>query len=120
MEFVEKLSGEFEKAAKSVVKETNKVIKTTKLSLSITDLEGKLDDIYKEIGKKFYEYNERGKDEMPDFSEQFEKARALKKEIEEVRETLLNVRNRAKCEACGSEIGKTDIFCKKCGEKIAD
>ena len=120
MEFVEKLSGEFERAAKSVVKETNKVIKSTKLSLSITDLESRLDDIYKEIGKMFYEYNECGKGEMPDFSEQFEKAYSLKTEIEEARESLLNIRNKAKCSCCGSEIGKTDVFCKKCGEKITD
>ena len=120
MEFVEKISGEFEKAAKSVVKETNKVIKSTKLSLNITDLEGRLDDIYKEIGKAFFEYNECGKDEMPDLSEQFEKASSLKKEIEDAKAALRDIRNRTRCTSCGSEIGKTDIFCKKCGERITD
>ncbi len=83
-----------------------------KLQYEIRTREGYLNELYQEIGKKYYE--EHKDDEDADFAE----VDGLLAELKEMREELMERKGAEKCPKCGNYVPKDADYCSKCGEQL--
>lgn len=106
------------KITKNVIDKTNNVINQTKINFAISEAEGKVNDIYKEIGKAVYEkYKDTG-EIFNGMEEKCGKLDAILEEIQELKEHLSELKETVKCNSCGSYNHVDDLFCSKCGESL--
>ena len=118
MDFIEKVSSNFLKLKKTVVKGTNMVVEASKLTISLSEKKSTLKDLYEEIGRKVYH---SGNEEIVDqlvVSNEISEITRLNAEIENIEAQLAEIKNKQKCPNCGSNIGNNDAYCKICGYKI--
>ena len=117
MEFFEKLGKKASETYKTAAEKTNKLATETKLKMKMNDNKSKINDLYKEIGKKVYEkYSLDGNlDIKSDIEEELNKIQALADEIKEFERQILDLSNIKTCENCGSKIDKSSKFCPSCG-----
>ena len=119
MEFFDKLGKKATEAYKMTADKTGKIAKEAKLKLKIGELKSKINDIYKEIGKKVYEKHIREEeiDIQKDLEEQCTKIDVLSDEIDSMLQECLTLRDKKQCPNCNYQIDKEDKFCPKCGQK---
>ena len=117
MEFFEKIGKKASETYKSAAEKTNKIANETKLKFKINDNKSKINDLYKEIGKKAYEkYVLNGnlviKDEV---AEELENIQRLADEIKEYEKQILELSNIKLCVKCSSQMDLHAKFCPSCG-----
>ena len=117
MDFTEKISSNFLKLKKTVIKGTNKVVEASKLTLNLSEKKSTLKEIYEEIGRKVYNLGNEEIVEQLVVSSEISEITRLKEEIENLEEQLAKIKNKQKCPNCGSNIGSSDAYCKVCGSK---
>ena len=117
MEFFEKLGKKASETFNSAAEKTNKIANDTKLKLKINDCKGKIDDIYKEIGKKVYEkYVLDGNFDIKDqLEEDLAKISEIAGQIEEFEKQRLELCDMKQCINCKNKIEKNAKFCPECG-----
>ena len=76
-----------------------------------------LADVYTEIGRAYCAAHPGGT--ANEFPALCEKAAALEKEIAALNDTVLHIRGRVRCPACGEEAPGSAAFCPACGAKLA-
>ena len=117
-DLTKKTSETTSKIAKKTSETTSKLAKETKLKISISEDKGRINDLYKEIGKKTYEDHLRNRTEknmsIEDLCKQIDE---ISKEIEKAKKEILILNNRKNCSHCSAEIDKNAVFCPKCGKK---
>lgn len=118
MDIVNRFGEEVNKVAKCVVKGTNNLVESTKLSLSLSELEDKLKLAYEDIGKKVYLYKTSCIDLDTSFEEEIMEINNLHAQIKELKDKLLDIKNKQKCSCCGCEIHANDKFCRNCGNRV--
>ena len=118
MDFIEKVSSNFSKLKKTVVKGTNKVVEASKLTISLSEKKSALKEIYEEIGKKVYHSGNEEIIEQLIISSEISEISRIKDEIEYIESQLAEIKNKQKCPNCGSNIGNNDAYCKICGYKL--
>ncbi len=118
MDFVQKVSSNFLKLKKTVVKGTNKVVEASKLTISLSEKKSTLKEIYEEIGKKVYHSGNEEIIEQLVVSSEISDIIRLNNEIEDIENQLAQIKNKQKCPNCGANIGGNDAYCKVCGNKI--
>ncbi len=107
------------KITKTVIDKTNSVVSQTKLKYAISETSGKIDDIYKEMGKAVYERYLSDDETCCDaMREKCEKIDALNEEIEELKMQLAEIKETVKCPKCGAYNNTGSAYCSKCGEKL--
>ena len=116
-DYASKATKETSKVAKHLWGKTNDLVDKTKLSVSISDIEGKIDDIYKEIGEDVYNSYESGNEYSDTINECCEKISALEDEISELRTALAKFKSGVQCE-CGQYNEKGASYCSKCGAEL--
>lgn len=91
---------------------------TIKIKNSINANNARINDVYKEIGEKFYAAHKT--DEQLEFMyvELFEKIKGFEKENEELNNQLNEVKKIVKCPNCGKENDKEAAFCFSCGSQL--
>lgn len=94
---------EFGQAAKDLTEKA-------KLQYEIKTRESYLNDLYKELGKKYY--TEHKDDEGESFSE----IGSLLDELAALRQELNDQRGTKYCPRCGAQVAKDADYCEKCGE----
>lgn len=112
MDFFEKLSDTAFALGKEVSDKARDVGSFAKLQYEIRTREGYLNELYADLGKKYYE--EHKDDENADFTE----IDGLLKELEEMREKLMERKGTDKCPKCGNYVPKDADYCSKCGEQL--
>ena len=114
--------GFFNDFGKKTTEATSKLTKEAKLKLKINDNKSKINDLYKEIGKKVYEYRVREEafNIREVLSEECDKIDTLANEIEEARLEILKLNNKRQCPKCSTELDKNAAFCSKCGERLEE
>lgn len=106
------------KITKTVIDKTNNVVNQTKIKFAISEIRGKIKDIYTEIGKTVYEnYIETG-DAAENITEKCVKIDALNEEMTELKERLAELKETVRCPVCDSYNHTDDVYCSKCGEKL--
>jgi len=103
--------------ADRAVKKTGEVTNLVKLKVSMKSAEGKLSEVYEEIGRLFYTAERSGEDCTSDIAAYIMKADKLKADIAAYTKQLAKLRNVRICESCGHEIDESVNFCPVCGAK---
>lgn len=117
MEYINKIGEEARKAFRFVKNETGKFVESAKLTYTASDIESQLNKIYTQIGKNFYDIC-IAEDSIPeDFSAEFEKIAELKKQLENAKDKISEIKNTKKCTACSASLNEGDTYCRKCGAK---
>ena len=122
MEFFDKLSKKASEAYKITADKTGKIAKETKLKLKLSELRGKIDDIYEEIGKKVYESHLlEEEDKKTAIKEELEelciKIDVLSDEVEDLLQQCLELKDKKQCKNCYVEMEKEYKYCPNCGAK---
>lgn len=112
MDFFERISDTAFAIGKEVSDKARDFGEQAKLQYEIRTREGYLDELYQELGKKYYA--EHKDDEGADFSE----IDGLLKELDEMREELMQRKGAEKCPKCGSFIEADADYCSKCGTQL--
>lgn len=106
------------KITKTVIEKTNNVVNQTKLNFAIGETQGKIKDIYTEIGKAIYDkYTGTGEIEEA-LAEKMGKIDALNEELMELKENLAELKETVKCPECNAYNHHDDAYCSKCGAKL--
>ena len=119
MDFFDKLGKKATEAYKVTADKTGKIAKETKLKFKMSELKSKIEDVYEEIGKKVYEKHVE-KEEISisnDLAEQCNKIDEMSKEIENLLQECLELKDKKQCQKCFAEIEKNMKFCPECGAK---
>lgn len=103
------------KITKTITKTSSDVIKTTKLNISLSAEEEKLNKIYLDIGKKVHEIYSFGGSLGKFFDEQYAAIVKQEKIIDKIKSEI-NLKSGAKtCPNCGNAIALGSSFCSHCG-----
>ncbi len=95
------------------VKETSEVVR---LRQKKSSNESKLQDVYAEIGRLYYEsHSEEVPEEMLPY---FEKVTELQADMEEEQAEIDSIRKTKTCPVCGASMEEDCVFCSRCGAKI--
>lgn len=119
-EHASKAKDEAAKLTRQVVDKTNNLITQTKLNFAVSETEGKIKEIYTQMGKKVYEKHLNGDDVYEELEESCMKIDDLMAEAADLREKLAEVKDSVKCSECGEYNKKTSIYCSKCGSVLRD
>lgn len=117
MEFFDKLTKKATETYKGAAEKTSKLAKETKLKMKISDNKSKIDELYKEIGKKVYQKHV-SKDEnciKDQIAEELLKIDNLSSEIDSYHDQILELSNEKVCVNCKEPMDKSAKFCPKCG-----
>ena len=112
------VKGEAEKFTKDAVDKTKRVIDRTKYNYTISELDGRIDNILQGLGKILYDEYKSGEEFDSDIMEKCRNIDEIKKEIAEIKEKIALTKNGAICNECGEIIDEDAAFCKKCGNKV--
>ena len=117
MDFFEKLSKKASETYKSAAEKTNKIAAETKLKIKMNDNKSKINEIYKEIGKKVYEkYALDGTlDIKSDIENELGRIKELADEIVGFEKQMLDLSDMKTCVQCGNKMEKGAKFCPECG-----
>jgi len=117
-EYAVRAKDEGAKIGKQVYQKTNTVIGKAKISFAINETEGKIKDVYAEIGKCVYERYINGA-EVCDFAKEYcNRIDALMKEKEELKENLSELGDNIRCSECGKGNSAEAMYCASCGAKL--
>ena len=119
MDFFDKLGKKATEAYKVTADKTGKIAKETKLKFKMNELKSKIEDVYEEIGKKVYEKHVENEEISisNDLAEQCNKIDEMSKEIENLLQECLELKDKKQCQKCFAEIEKNMKFCPECGAK---
>lgn len=106
------------KLTKTVIDKTNNVVHQTKLKFAISEVKGKVNDIYTEMGKAVYDEYEKTGEITEQLAEKCGKIDALMEEMTELKERLAELKETVRCAECGSYNHMDDVYCSKCGKKL--
>ncbi len=112
-------AGQAGKAAGAATRKAGDVAMLTKLNLQIFDLNTDIDAVYREIGRLVYLTHageEIDDNELNDKLAQIDEKLA---KVAELKEVVSSSRATAVCPVCGKECGRDDVFCSRCGHKLA-
>lgn len=89
---------------------------TIKLNGLIRDEEEKINNLYTEIGKIYYEKHNESFE--PDFEQLIANIKESKENIEIFAKQIIEIKNAPRCPKCNSKLLKDASFCSTCGFKI--
>jgi len=103
---------------KSVTKTSGDLLKTTKLSMSLSSEEANLKNLYMDIGKKVHEIYQYGGSLGKFFDEKYLEIEASERKIADIREQISVIKGTRICTKCGKTVDRSAEFCQKCGVRV--
>ncbi|MCY6370033.1 zinc-ribbon domain-containing protein [Clostridium ganghwense] len=98
-----------------IAKKSEELVEISKLTVSISSEESKLKDIYAEIGKQICEKYEHGIYIDPDLVENCNDIVKLKTNVKNMKDRIIQLKNKKFCPKCGEALESETVFCPKCG-----
>lgn len=119
MDFFDKLGKKVSETYNVASEKTSKLAKEAKLKVSISEAQEKIEREYIKIGKNIYEkyLNHRDDDVALTFIEEFKTIDKLKESVRNSEKEILDLKDKKKCNKCGSEFEAKFEFCPNCGAK---
>lgn len=117
MSVLDNLTRKVSDTAKAAAKKSGNVVEVTRLNIGIGTEEEKVRKIYAEIGKLLYEDYTKGRVIDGVLLEYCEKIDAINRNICEMRQKILEMKNVKICPGCETELDIEMTFCYKCGKK---
>lgn len=118
MAFFENIGKKVGEAAQAAAKKSSELVEVTKLNMSISSEEEKMQKLYIKVGKKLYEEYSLNSELYPEFKEDCEAIMNHELAIQNLKEKMLEVKNVKICQGCGVEVERSIMFCPKCGNKF--
>ncbi|MCL2708046.1 MAG: hypothetical protein FWF03_02900 [Defluviitaleaceae bacterium] len=103
---------------RGAAKTSGDLLKTAKLSLSLSNEQKALDAIYLAIGKKVHEIYMYGGTLGKFFDEQYGEIVTCEQKIKELQEKIGAVKGTRACPKCGKSAEREAEFCPKCGLRM--
>ncbi len=117
-DLTQKFTEKVKKIGKDTAEEVQKLNKIRQLNGKVSDAKKQIENIYSEIGKKFYELH---KDYIPEgFEELIQTINERQNEIEQLKEQLREVKGVVLCPGCNMEVSGDERFCPNCGSKMPE
>ena len=114
MSFFENLGKKISQAGETAVEKTKQMTEIARLNGKIDDVQKNLDKVYKQIGEIYAEkYSDIAPEDLVDYITQ---VKNYQTELENLGKDLDYVKGYVRCGQCGSLIKIGDAFCGKCGE----
>lgn len=98
-----------------IAKKSEELVEISKLTVSISSTEAKIKDIYSEIGRQLCEKHEAGIYIDPDLVENCNEVIKLKTNVKNMKDTILQLKNKKRCPECEESFEAETAFCPKCG-----
>lgn len=117
MSIFEDLTKKVTTTAKSAVRKSGDIVEVTKLNMSISQEEEKIQKTYSEIGKAVYEAFKNGEDTANAAKELCEQIKAYEDNIKDIKQKVLELKRIKVCPGCSTELDLDIAFCPKCGTK---
>ncbi len=109
---------EAEKLTKVVADKTSNIVDVTKLNISLSDTEKKINKLYASIGEIVYA-DFANDTQLPEkLTELCEQIAEFKNEADSIRGQIAELKASVACPACGVPNGKESEYCSKCGAKL--
>ena len=108
------------KAIKTGVDKSNEIVEITKLRYAISDIEGDISKLMRDIGESVYEAYKDNKEPSEAINENCAAIDEKYAQVEEMRAKLNEIKNVTVCPKCGAAMDKESCFCSKCGEKLSE
>ncbi|MBR1592773.1 MAG: zinc ribbon domain-containing protein [Ruminococcus sp.] len=113
-DFADKASDSVMKGAKNASDGVKKLQEKSDYKRKISVCESEIKDAYVEIGRRYFEANP----ESAEFSELYQIIIDNNAKMNEYKEQLAAMDDKASCPSCGASIAKDAKFCDKCGARI--
>lgn len=107
---------------KAIGKTSGTILKTTKLTIGLSNEESKLNSLYIEVGKKVHEIynkNENLTHFKSFFDEKYEQIYSVQSKIYTIKNKIDIIKGVITCPKCTKQNLRTSHFCSKCGYDIA-
>ncbi|MCL2854307.1 MAG: hypothetical protein FWE21_01650 [Defluviitaleaceae bacterium] len=114
------IKGGIEKAVKAVAHGGGTFVKTTKLTISLSSEEGKLNNIYTQIGKSVHEIYKHGGSLGAMFDERYKEILEAEARIADIKNRLEIAKGVVLCAKCNASAKRGSAFCPKCGESFGE
>ena len=118
MAFFEDFGKKISQAGHSAMQKGKELADITKLNISVSDEERKLDEVYKKIGKLFVE--KVGDRSEGEFLPLVTEVREGQKKIADLKQQIKDIKGISICPKCNAELPADAIFCNVCGEKLPE
>lgn len=93
-----------------IAKKSEELVEISKLTVSISSTETKIQDIYAEIGRQLCEKHEHGMYIDPDLLENCNEVIKLKTNVKNMKDTILQLKNKKCCPKCEESFGEETTF----------
>lgn len=101
-------------------KASSEFIEVSKINSAVKSEEEKIKEIKQKMGELVYESFLQGKPVDSELILKCEEIGDCEKNIEVLKEKILEVRNLTKCYECSATVDKDVLYCPKCGSKIVN
>lgn len=112
MDFFDKISDVAVSIGNDVAKKGRQVSEYARLQYQIKTREGYLNELYQELGKKYY------MDHKDDDDADIREVDSVVEELNNLREELSDKQGTVKCPQCGSVVPKDADYCIHCGKQL--
>jgi len=106
------------KVTKNVTKTSGDLLKSAKLSVSLSNEETALKNVYIEIGKKVHEIYTYGGSLGSFFDEKYKEVEQCTIKINNLKEQMQLIKGVRECPKCGKTTAREAGFCPKCGASM--
>ncbi|MCL2575925.1 MAG: zinc ribbon domain-containing protein [Defluviitaleaceae bacterium] len=104
---------------KAVTEGSGRLLKTTKLSINLSNEEGKLKAIYNDIGKAVHEIYKHGGTLGAMFDDKYKMIVEQEAKIADIRNRLEIAKGVVICPKCDTNSKRGSSFCQRCGESLS-
>lgn len=111
---------EAEKLTKVVADKTSNIVDVTKLNLSLSDTDKKMNKLYASIGEIIYEDYKEGSELPEKLSDLCNQISQFMGEADSIRQQIAELKSSVACPSCGVLNGKDGEYCSKCGQKLRE
>ena len=101
-------------------KRAGEIWNTTRLSIEVANLENEISNIYRALGALVYQAHVNPNGQPEGVDEKLAQIDGKKQKIAELRGQIENMKPNRRCpnEECGATVGKTDSYCRCCGQSL--
>lgn len=116
MAFLDEISKKISQTSQDVVQKTKDTAESLRLSNAVSDEEKRVQSLYQEIGKRYFElYADSCAEEFATLVQDIKNAHTT---IANYNDQIKRIKGIVSCPNCGSDVDRNAPFCSNCGTRI--
>ncbi|MCR4998741.1 MAG: zinc-ribbon domain-containing protein [Lachnospiraceae bacterium] len=113
MDIIDRIGETITQVGNAAGQKAKDVSEYAKLTSELHSLEKKQQDLFLELGKRFFEENMDSKDEA------VEALKEIAADVDHLKEQIAGLKGGDSCPSCGAVVPKGSKFCNSCGAKLS-